>query len=248
MTDAAPPILVEERPDRTIVRMNRPHARNAINAAMLADLHEVCARLEAHPKPLLLTGTDGMFAAGADLRELLARERDDAFTGVNHRLFERIRRLPMPTMAAVDGFALGGGAELAYACDIRLASTRARFGNPEPRLGIVAGAGACWRLTELVGEPTAKLVLLAGRELDAAGARECGLVAEVTEPGELLSAAHRLIDAMADLSPMALRLTKLLVDAPGAHPAADQLAQAVLFDDDDKRRRMRAFLDRRRSS
>jgi enoyl-CoA hydratase/carnithine racemase len=173
--DATSPLLIEERRDRLVVRMNRPHVRNAIDSAMVAALHNVCGILEKHPVPLLLTGNDGVFAAGADIGELLERGRDDALAGINSRLFERVRRLPMPTVAAIDGYALGGGAELAYACDIRLASTRARFGNPEPKLGIVAGAGACWRLRELVGEPLAKLVLLAGHELDAVAARRAGL-------------------------------------------------------------------------
>ncbi|MFI9554387.1 enoyl-CoA hydratase/isomerase family protein [Nonomuraea endophytica] len=240
-------LLVEEKPDRLVVRLHRPEARNAINAEMVGDLHAVCSLLERDPRPLLLTGGNGFFAAGADIAELLERGRDQALQGINSTLFERIRRLPMPTVAAVDGYALGGGAELAYACDIRVAGTEAKFGNPEPNLGIIAGAGACWRLKELVGEPLAKLVLLAGHTIDAQEALSCRLVASVHEPESLEAAAHTLIDRMAKMSPAALRLTKLVLDAPpSAHPVTDHLAQAVLFEDPDKHARMRKFLDRNR--
>lgn len=240
-------LVVEELSDRVVVRLHRPEARNAVNGEMVRELHEVCEGLERAPRPLLVTGSEGVFAAGADIGELRQRGRDEALQGINSTLFERIRRLPMPTVAAVDGYALGGGAELAYACDIRLASTRAKFGNPEPNLGIIAGAGACWRLTDLVGEPLAKLVLLAGHIIDAAEAAACRLVAEVLEPDELEQAAHRLIDRMTKVSATALRLTKLVLDAPpGSHPLADHLAQAVLFEDPDKQARMTKFLEKRR--
>ncbi|WP_327090919.1 enoyl-CoA hydratase/isomerase family protein [Nonomuraea sp. NBC_01738] len=239
-------LIVQERDDRVVVRLHRPQARNAVNAVMVAELHEVCAELEARPRPLLLTGGDGFFAAGADIAELAARGREQALQGINSTLFERVRRLPMPTVAAVDGYALGGGAELAYACDLRVGSDRVRFGNPEPGLGIIAGAGACWRLTELVGEPLAKLVLLAGHVIHGPEALSSRLVASLHAPADLDGAAHALIDRMGAMSATALRLTKLVLDAPpGAHPVADHLAQAVLFEDPDKQARMRKFLDRR---
>jgi enoyl-CoA hydratase/carnithine racemase len=235
-------LVEEEAADRTVVTLHRPEARNAINAAMVRELHDVCARLEEQPKLLLLTGAGGTFAAGADIGELRERGRDQALQGINSRLFDRIARLPLPTVAAVDGYALGGGAELAYACDIRLASPAATFGNPEPGLGILAAAGACWRLRELVGASVAKQVLLAGRRLDAEDAYRLGLVAEVVPAGDLLKRAHALLDRMARSGALALRLTKLVADAPGGHPVADDLAQAVLFESADKRARMDAFL------
>jgi enoyl-CoA hydratase len=241
-------IAVTERDDRVVVVLDRPEAKNAINAAMIEELHTVCAELERRPRPLLLTGRDGVFAAGADIGELLERGRDQALAGINSRLFDRIARLPQPTVAAIDGYALGGGAELAYACDIRLASPTAVFGNPEPGLGILAAAGACWRLGELVGRSVAKQVLLAGRMLEAADAERFGLVAEVVPAEDLLDRAHGLLDRMARSAPAALRLTKLVLDADGPHPLADDLAQAVLFETEDKRDRMRRFLERRRSS
>lgn len=235
-------LTVEERDDRMVVTLCRPEARNAINAAMVRDLHDVCARLEETPKLLLLTGAAGTFAAGADIGELRERGRDQALQGINSRLFDRVARLPLPTVAAVDGYALGGGAELAYACDVRLASPAAVFGNPEPGLGILAAAGACWRLRDLVGASVAKQVLLAGRRLDAGDALRCGLVAEVVPAGDLLGRAHALLDRMSRSGSLALRLTKLVTDAPGGHPVADDLAQAILFESADKRGRMDAFL------
>lgn len=240
-------LLVEERDDRVVVTLHRPEARNAISGQMIAELHEVCARLEEQPRLLLLTGNGGVFAGGADIAELLQRGRDEALKGINSRLFERVRRLPMPTVAAVDGWALGGGAELAYACDLRIAGPDAVFGNPEPGLGILAAAGACWLLPELVGESVAKQVLLAGRNLDAQAALATGLVIDVVPAAELLAQAHALLDRMARSSASALRLTKLVVDSPGAHPVADDLAQAVLFEGPDKKERMTRFLDRKRS-
>jgi enoyl-CoA hydratase len=235
-------LVVEEAGDRVVVTLRRPEARNAINAAMVRELHEVCAALEERPRLLLITGDGGTFAAGADIGELRERGRDQALQGINSRLFERIARLPLPTVAAVDGYALGGGAELTYACDIRLASPAAVFGNPEPGLGILAAAGATWRLRELVGASVAKQVLLAGRRLDAEEAHRVGLVAEVVPADELLKRAHSLLDRMARSGPLALRLTKLVADAPGGHPLTDDLAQAILFESDDKRTRMDAFL------
>jgi enoyl-CoA hydratase/carnithine racemase len=235
-------IVVEELDDRVVVTLRRPEARNAVNAAMVRELHDVCAGLEERPRLLLLSGDGGTFAAGADIAELRERGGEQALRGINSRLFDRIARLPLPTVAAVDGYALGGGAELAYACDIRLASPAATFGNPEPGLGILAAAGACWRLRELVGASVAKQVLLGGRRLDADDAYRLGLVAEVVPADELLKRSHALLDRMARSGPLALRLTKLVADAPGGHPVTDDLAQAILFESEDKRTRMDAFL------
>lgn len=237
-------LRVDERDDRVEVVLTRPGARNAINGAMIRELHEVCADLEQTPRFLLLRGEGDTFAAGADIGELLARDGDAALQGINSRLFDRIHRLPMPTLAAIDGYALGGGAELSYACDLRIATPSATFANPEPGLGILAAAGACWRLRELVGESIAKQILLGGATLDAEAALRTGLVMELVEPERLVERAHALLDTMGRSSARALRLTKLVVDADGPHPLADDLAQALLFDSDDKHRRMERFLDR----
>jgi enoyl-CoA hydratase/carnithine racemase len=243
-------LRIEERDDRVIVTLNRPEKRNAIDAGMVAALHELCASLEAQPKLLLLTGgTDGVFAGGADIGQLRDRGRLEALAGINVGIFERLRRLPMPTLAAVDGPALGGGAELAYACDLRICTSRAFFGQPEVRLGIMAGAGATYRLPALVGETLAKELLFTGRRVPAAEALAIRLVNRVVEePDELLPAAHALLDEISAGSTLAVRLTKLALDAPAAHPVAELLGQAVLFEDDEKRERMDDFLARRRRS
>lgn len=238
-------LRVEEHDDRVVATLDRPGKKNAIDAAMVGELHALCAQLETAPRVLVLTGAGGVFAAGADIRQLRDRRRDDALAGINSGVFERVARLPLPTVAAVDGHALGGGAELAYACDFRLATPRARFGNPEPQLGILAAAGATWRLKELVGEPLAKQVLLAGRVLEGEEARTAGLVSEVVEPEDLLPRAHALVDRILRSDPLALRLTKLAFAAPpGAHPRFDDVAQAVLFESEEKHRRMTAFLEK----
>lgn len=231
--------------DRVVVRLDRPEVRNAIDQQMVDELHAVCHDLETTPKVLLLIGQDGVFAAGADISQLRERRREDALRGINSRLFERIRRLPMPTLALLDGHALGGGAELAYACDFRIATPRVRIGNPEPGLGILAAAGATWRLKELVGEPVAKEVLLAGRVLGAEESLALHLVSEVVEPDDLLPAGHRWADRITGQGALALRLTKASFHAPReAHPYVDDLSQAVLFETEEKQVRMTGFLER----
>jgi len=243
------PLLVEELDDRVVLRLNRPDVRNAIDRAMVDALHDACAALEATPRVALLTGTGGTFAAGADIAQLRERRRDDALAGINSGVFERVRRLPMPVVALVDGYALGGGAELAYACDFRIGTPTTRIGNPEPGLGILAAAGAAWRLKELVGEPIAKEVLLAGRVLDAEEALAVRLLNDVVDPDDLEPAGHRLADRITAQAPLAVRLTKSVLDAPrDAHPLVDDIAQAVLFETQEKTDRMTAFLDRRTSS
>jgi enoyl-CoA hydratase len=149
-------------------------------------------------------------------------------------------------IAAIDGWALGGGAELAYAADFRIASTAARIGNPETSLGIIPAAGALWRLAELVGEPVAKEIILAGRILDAAEALAVHLVTEVHEPSGLLAAAHALADRIAQKDRLATRFAKEVFHAaPDAHPYVDDEAQGELFESDAKYQRMSAFLERR---
>ncbi len=237
-------IAVEEREDRVVVTLAREKQRNAIDAQMISELHEVCVGLEQHPRVLVLTGQGDHFAGGADINQLRARTRDDALRGINRNLFDRIAAMSLPTIAAVRGYALGGGAELSYACDIRIASATAVFGNPEPSLGIMAAAGASYRLPTLVGVSVAKQVLLGARTLDADTALRTGLVMSVVD--DPLSAAHELADRIARQAPLALILTKKIVDAPGSHPWADDIAQAVLFETEDKQRRMTAFLEKKR--
>lgn len=244
-------ITTEERPDRLHVRLDRPEVRNAIDATMIEELHRVCAHLEAEPKILILSGTEaggkGIFASGADISQLRERRRDDALRGINSRLFDRLAHLPMPIIAAVDGYALGGGAELAWAADFRIGTPNVIIGQPETGLGIVAAAGAMWRLRELAGEPLAKELLFAGRTLNAEEALEARLITEIHEPDALIDAAHALADRIARQDPLATRIAKGVFHAPReAHPYIDELAQAVLFESDAKFDRMQSFLDRRK--
>ncbi len=231
-----------------VVELHRPEARNAIDRRMVDELHAVCADLERTPRTLILAGSDGVFASGADIAELRERRRDDALAGINSTLFTRIAALPMPVIAALDGYALGGGAELAFAADFRLGTPRLKIGNPETGLGILPAAGATWRLKELVGEPLAKEILLAGRVLTAEEALDARLVTALHAPEDLLQAAHDLADRIGRQDPLAVRITKTVFHAPrDAHPVIDQLAQAVLFESEAKFDRMQQFLDRRKS-
>gem|GEM_PF-167652 len=239
-------LRVDERDDRLVATLDHAPTRNAIDQRMVDELHAVCAHLEEHPKILVLRGANGLFASGADIGQLRERRRDDALRGINSTIFDRVARLPMPVIAALEGYALGGGAELAYAADLRIATPDVRIGNPETGLGIMAAAGATWRLRELVGEPLAKEILLAGRQLGADEALACRLISEVHEPAELLAAAHALADRIAAQDPLAVRLTKAVFHLPReAHPVVDTIAQATLFESEAKFARMGAFLERR---
>lgn len=244
-------LSVTWREDRVLVRLDRPDMRNAIDQTMVDELHRICDVLEREPKILVLTGTvvdgKGVFASGADIAQLRERRREDALAGINSQLFARIARLPMPVIAALDGWVLGGGAELAWAADFRIGTPFIKMGQPETGLGISAAAGALWRLKELVGEPVAKEILLAGRILNAQEALELHLVSEVVDPDELLDAADALADRIAKQDPLAVRISKAVFHMPReAHPMVDQVAQAVLFESQAKFDRMQAFLDRKK--
>lgn len=248
-------LQVEEREDRLAVRLHRPEVRNAIDQAMVDELHVVCAYLERTPKVLIVSGTPGnpdtgaraVFASGADIAQLRERRRDDALAGINSGVFDRIAKLPMPVIAALDGYALGGGAELAYAADFRIGTADLRMGNPETNLGILAAAGATWRLKELVGEPVAKQILLAGKVLTGEDCLTVGLITELVDPETLLDAAHALADSIAEQDPLAVRITKAVFHAPReVHPVIDTLAQGMLFESPAKFDRMQAFLDRKK--
>lgn len=240
------PLIIERLEDRTIIRLNRPEVRNAIDLDMVEALHSVCAELEANPKVAIITGSDGVFAAGADIGQMRNRGREEALAGINSKVFSRIQELPMPVIALVEGYALGGGAELAFACDFRIGTPTTKIGNPEPGLGIMASAGAAWRLRELVGEPRAKEILLAGRTLQADEAKSIGLLNDVVDPEDLELAGEALAERIASFAPLAVRLSKSAFHAPReAHPLIDNVAQAVLFETDEKYARMDAFLAKR---
>jgi len=237
---------IEEQNDRVVATLDRPEKRNAIDQETIDALHELCAVLEASPRTLIVTGSDGVFAAGADIAQLRDRTADDARRGINAMAFIRVRELPMPVIAAIDGYALGGGAELAYAADIRIATPSLRIGNPETGLGIIAAAGATWRLPEIVGDARASDLLLTGRALDAEEALNWGLVSSLHPAEELLAAAHAIADRIAANDPMATQHTKRALRTPRAqHPAIELELQAELFESPEKHRRMTAFLERK---
>lgn len=233
--------------DRVEVVLDRPETHNAISRDIVAELHAVCADLEADPRILIIAGTPEAFASGADIAELRDRTAADALEGINSRVFDRVAKLPMPVIAAIDGWCLGGGAELAYAADIRIAGEGLTVGNPETGLGIIAAAGATWRLPAIVGPALAAELLLTGRTLDAGEALAAGLVSKVVPSANLLPAAHEIADRIARNDPLATRLTKAVLAAPrGAHPEIDEQTQALLFESPGKHRRMTEFLKRRK--
>lgn len=239
-------LRVDRADDRVVATLDRPEVRNAIDQATVDALHALCAELETAPRILILRGAGRVFASGADIAQLRERRAADARRGINSEAFRRIRRLPMPVIAAIDGYALGGGAELAYAADIRIGTPGMRIGNPETGLGIIAAAGATWRLPAIVGEARASELLLTGRILDGAEALAWGLVSSLHEPDELLGAAHAVADRIARHDPLATRHTKTALLAPAdAHPVIEAELQAELFESREKERRMTAFLERK---
>jgi enoyl-CoA hydratase len=244
MADA---VRIERWDDRVVATLDRPGARNAIDQSMIDDLHDLCAELEATPRVLVITGSGGVFASGADIAQLRERRAVDAREGINTMAFLRIRRLPMPVIAAIDGYALGGGAELAYAADIRIGTPRIMIGNPETGFGIIAAAGATWRLPQIVGEARAADLLLTGRALGAEDAQAWGLISSVHPVEELLPAAHAIADRIVANDPLATQYSKRALSAPvDAHPAVELDLQAELFERPEKFARMTAFLQRKK--
>lgn len=245
MADA---IRIDRRDDRVMATLTRPEVRNAIDQGMIDELHALCAELETAPRILVLTGADGVFASGADIAQLRDRRAADARAGINTTAFRRVRALPMPVIAAIDGYALGGGAELAYAADIRLGTPSVKIGNPETGLGILAAAGATWRLPQIVGEARAAELLLTGRVLGADEALAWGLLNAVHPAETLMDAAHALADRIAANDALATQHTKRALLAPAdAHPAIELELQAELFERPEKHARMTAFLERRKT-
>lgn len=240
------PVLIAQGDDRIVATLNRPDKRNAIDLAMVEALHALCAELEARPRTLVLTGAGRVFAAGADIAQLRERRAEDALRNINAAVFTRIHELPMPVIAALDGYALGGGAELAYAADIRIATPSLRIGNPEVGLGIIAAAGATWRLAALVGEALAAEMLFTGRSLTADEALAAGLITAIHPTEELMDAAHAIADRIGANDPLAIQHTKTALRAPRSeHPRIDSELQAELFESPEKMRRMTEFLDKR---
>jgi len=247
-------ILVETEDRLAVVTLNRPEVRNAIDSTMVNELHDALDGLVAdgEVQALVLTGAgDKAFAGGADIAQLRERTSLDALRRINAALFDKIEALPFPTVAAIRGYALGGGCELAMACDLRVAGEGARFGQPEVALGIIPAAGGTQRLPRLVGLGRAKELVLTGRVIDAQEAHRIGLVNQVVPDADVLDAARKLARDILAHGALAVRLAKLALNASSRAPQdagllLEQVCQAVLFDSEEKRARMTAFLEKRR--
>jgi len=234
--------------------LNRPDVRNAIDKAMIDELHRALDELGARDdlSAVVLSGAGGKaFAGGADIGQLRARRSAEALMAINARLFQRVEEFPVPTIAAITGFALGGGCELAMACDLRVAGKSARFGQPEVALGIIPAAGGTQRLPRLVGLGRAKELIFTGRIIDAAEAERIGLVNFVFDDGDVMTRAHALAAAIASQGRLAVRMAKVALNASSrtgqdAGLLIEQISQAVLFDSADKETRMTAFLEKRK--
>ncbi|MET0865320.1 MAG: GNAT family N-acetyltransferase [Nakamurella sp.] len=237
----------ERRGNAVLIGLNRPDKYNALSQAMVDEFDHALIKARREPCVLVVhSTTPGVFAAGADIAEMVNRDAAAALRGINAGLFDRLEAHPWPSIAVIDGPAYGGGCELALACDLRVASPRARFAQPELGLGILAGAGANWRLPQTAGLPIARRMLYAGEVLDDQQALAAGLVDAVHPAESVLDAAIALAERVAGRSWQALELTKLaLRQHRPATTAFDIAAQAVLFESDDKRLRMTSFLDDR---
>ena len=248
-------ILVETRDAVTLVTLNRPQALNALNTAVLADLTDAFAAYEADASQrcLVLTGSgDKAFAAGADIKEMVEKEAadfylEDFFSGWQSDLVRRTRK---PWIAAVNGFALGGGCELAMMADFILASDKAKFGQPEINLGVAPGMGGSQRLTRAVGKAKAMEMCLTGRMMDAAEAESAGLVARVVPHDELLEDALKTAAAIASKPPMAAIANKEMVNVAFETGLEQGIAHErrlfqILTASEDKSEGMKAFVEKR---
>jgi enoyl-CoA hydratase len=235
------------------ITIDRPEARNAIDKQTTVELRgvleELANRDDVHV--LILTGAGGKaFVSGADIAELKARRRGDALRGINSSLFRQLEDFPRPTIAAIQGFALGGGCEIAMACDLRIAGESSKLGQPEAGLGILAAAGGTYRLPRLVGAAKAKELLFTSSVLTAREALEIGLINKVVPDGTVMDEAKAMAKKILEQSPLAVRIAKLAVNAwtkggMDAWRTVEDLAQAVLFEDDEKEKRMTAFLEKK---
>jgi enoyl-CoA hydratase/carnithine racemase len=236
-----------------VVTVNRPDARNAINDQVIADLYAAleAARADAGIGALVLTGAgEKAFVSGADIKAIRARRRREGLAGLNNRLFAAVEAFEKPTIAAVNGWALGGGCELALACDIRVASESARFGLPEATLGIIPAAGGTQRLPRAIGWSRARYMILTGEPIDAREAERFGLVAAVVPPADLLPSAREIAARILRRGPLAIRMAKramaLAANVPlSAGLEIESIIQAILFESRDKDEGTSAFLEKR---
>jgi enoyl-CoA hydratase/carnithine racemase len=235
-----------------LLRLNRPEARNALSPEMRAEISEELERLDADPEVrcIVLAGSDKFFAAGADIRAMAERPLDALPDPEGMRFWTRIGAIGTPIVAAVSGYAFGGGCELAMACDMIVCDEKTRFGQPEITLGIIPGGGGTQRLARAIGKQRAMEYVLTGRRWDAQTAERWGLVNKVVGDGAWLSEAIELAREIAKRPPLAARLAKRAVQVAEDTGLAEGLrAERELFDEamatEDRIEGMTAFLEKR---
>ena len=245
-------ILVEQRGAVTLVTLNRPQALNALNSQVLKDLIEAFAAYDGDPSQrcLVLTGSEKAFAAGADIKEMQQRLFADMYASDFFAGWEEVTATRKPWIAAVAGYALGGGCELAMMADFIIAADTAKFGQPEIKLGVTPGMGGSQRLTWAVGKAKAMEMCLTGRMMDAAEAERSGLVARVVPAADLVEEALKTAAQIAAMAPLAAVATKEMVNAAFEMG----LAQGInferrlfhgLFGTEDQKEGMSAFVEKR---
>jgi enoyl-CoA hydratase len=250
MSDAL--ILVETHGRAGVIRINRPKQLNALNGAVMRVLVDAALAFDADAAvgAIVITGDERAFAAGADIKEMASASVVEMLQANRIELWDALRGIKKPLIAAVSGWALGGGCELAMACDMIVASETARFGQPEINIGIIPGAGGTQRLTRAVGKALAMEVILNGRFLDAAEAERFGLVNRVVPVEQYLRTAIELAQQIAERAPLAVRFAKEAVNRAQESALAEGMADErrmfyMLFSTEDQKEGMQAFLDKR---
>lgn len=235
-----------------LVTLNRPAARNALRTATLAELAAVLGAAMVDPGvgAVVIAGSEKFFAAGADIKEMAALGPVELLADARPRHWRHIAAFPKPLIAAVNGYALGGGCELAMHADIIIAGSGAQFGQPEINLGIMPGAGGTQRLARVVGKSRAMQMVLGGEPIDAATALQCGLISEVLPPDQVLARALALASSIAAKAPLALRAAKesvLLASEAGLSVAleTERKSFVLLAASHDRNEGIAAFLEKR---
>jgi enoyl-CoA hydratase/carnithine racemase len=236
-----------------IVRITRPEALNALNLATRKVLADIFTALQDDPKVrcIVLTGDEKAFAAGADLKEMVDAAAVEIMKRRTERYWQAIARTPQPVIAAIQGYALGGGLELAMNCDIIVVGESAQLGQPEVRVGIMPGAGGTQRLTRAIGKYQAMHLCLTGRSISGREAYEIGLASVVVPDGEVLDTALKMAEGIAKLPPLAVASIKEAIlhgenASLEAGLALERKAFQLLFATDDRREGMTAFIDKRK--
>ena len=246
-------ILVATRGKVGLVTLNRPQALNALNGALVSELNSVLDQWEADDAIacMVITGSEKAFAAGADIKEMKSKTYMEAFNEDFIASWDRITRCRKPVIAAVAGFALGGGCELAMMCDFIIAADTAKFGQPEIKLGVMPGAGGTQRLARFVGKAKAMDMCLTGRMMDAAEAEHCGLVSRVVPAADLINEAIKAAETIASMSLPALMMAKECVNRSFETTLAEGLRFEhrvfhSMFALEDQKEGMAAFAEKRK--